>query len=102
MRRIRSCILASLFVCLMFAATGLAPRDARAQALQKTRVGIPTVNVLTLPLYIAKEKGFYTAEGLDPEIIYVQGTLEPPALVNGELDFAGSGDTCVRAGANGV
>jgi ABC-type nitrate/sulfonate/bicarbonate transport system substrate-binding protein len=32
----------------------------------------------------------------------VQGTLQPPALVNGEIDFAGSGDTGVRAAANGV
>ena len=102
MRRIRSCILASLFVCLMFAAAGLAPEDVQGQALQKPRLGIPTINILTRPIYIAKDKGFFAAEGLDPEIIYVQGTLEPPALINGELDFAGSGDTCVRAAANGV
>lgn len=102
MRRIRLFTLTGLFVCVILAAAGLAPEEVQAQALQKTRLGIPTINVLTRPIYIAKDKGFYAAEGLDPEIIYVQGTLEPPALINGEIDFAGSGDTCVRAAANGV
>jgi len=63
MRRIRSCILASLFVCLMFAAAGLAPEDVQGQALQKTRLGIPTINILTRPIYIAKDKGFFAAKG---------------------------------------
>lgn len=86
-----------VFVGLVFSAAGV-----QAQALQKTRVAIPTINVLTRPWFIAKDKGFYAAEGLDPEFIYVQGTLQPPALLNGEIDFAGSGDTCVRAAANGL
>jgi len=48
-------------------------------AWQKVRVAIPTINVLTRPWYIAKDKGcFYAAEGLDPEFIYVQGTLPAP------------------------
>jgi NitT/TauT family transport system substrate-binding protein len=86
-----------LFIAVVFSAAGV-----QAQALQKTRVAIPTINVLTRPWFIAKDKGFYAAEGLDPEFIYVQGTLQPPALLNGEIDFAGSGDTCVRAAANGL
>ena len=91
-----------LVPCLTLAAVLMPARYTQAQALQKTRIAIPTINVLTRPWYIAKDKGFYAAEGLDPEFIYVQGTLQPPALINGEIDFAGSGDTCVRAAANGV
>lgn len=102
MKQIRSCAFVGLIAFLTFVAFEFAPGDIRAQALQKTRVAIPTINVLTRPWYIAKAKGFYAAEGLDPEFVYVQGTLQPPALVNGEIDFAGSGDTCVRAAANGL
>jgi NitT/TauT family transport system substrate-binding protein len=102
MKQIRSCVFAGLVAPLTFVAVVLAPGDTQAQALQKVRVAIPTINVLTRPWYIAKDKGFYAAEGLDPEFIYVQGTLQPPALLNGEIDFAGSGDTGVRAAANGV
>jgi NitT/TauT family transport system substrate-binding protein len=102
MKQIRSCVFAGLVALLTFFAVILAPGNIHAQALQKARVAIPTINVLTRPWYIAKDKGFYAAEGLDPEFIYVQGTLQPPALLNGEIDFAGSGDTCVRAAANGV
>jgi NitT/TauT family transport system substrate-binding protein len=101
MRQIRSSF-AGLVALLTLVAVVLAPGSIQAQALQKTRIAIPTINVLTRPWYIAKDKGFYAAEGLDPEFIYVQGTLQPPALLNGEIDFAGSGDTCVRAAANGV
>jgi ABC-type amino acid transport substrate-binding protein len=102
MKQIRSWVFAGLVAFLTFVAVVIAPGDIQAQALQKVRIAIPTINVLTRPWYIAKEKGFYAAEGLDPEFIYVQGTLQPPALVNGEIDFAGSGDTGVRAAANGV
>ena len=102
MKQIRSWVFAGLVAFLTIVAVVLAPGDVQAQALRKTRIAIPTINVLTRPWYIAKDKGFYAAEGLDPEFIYVQGTLQPPALVNGEIDFAGSGDTCVRAAANGV
>ncbi len=102
MKQIRSCVFAGLVALLTFVAVILAPGNIHAQPLQKVRIAIPTINVLTRPWYIAKDKGFYAAEGLDPEFIYVQGTLQPPALVNGEIDFAGSGDTGVRAAANGV
>ena len=102
MKQIRSWLFAGLVALLTFVAVVLAPGDVHAQALQKVRIAIPTINVLTRPWYIAKDKGFYAAEGLDPEFIYVQGTLQPPALVNGEIDFAGSGDTGLRAAANGL
>jgi NitT/TauT family transport system substrate-binding protein len=102
MRHIGSCGFAEVVTFLAFFIALLGHAHVDAQALQKTRVAIPTINVLTRPWFIAKDKGFYAAEGLDPEFIYVQGTLQPPALVNGEIDFAGSGDTCVRAAANGL
>src|SRR3989304_4316734 len=92
MKQIRSWVFAGLVAFFAFVAVGLAPGHIQAQALQKVRIAIPTINVLTRPWYIAKDKGFYAAEGLDPEFIYVQGTLQPPALVNGEIDFAPSGD----------
>lgn len=41
------------------------------------------------PLYIAKEKGFFKAEGLDVELIVVEDTkLRLPALAAGKLDVA--------------
>lgn len=102
MKQICVRLFAAAIASLGFVVVLFAPGNSRAQALQKVRVAIPTINVLTRPWYIAKDKGFYAAEGLDPEFIYVQGTLQPPALVNEEIDFAGSGDTGVRAAANGV
>jgi NitT/TauT family transport system substrate-binding protein len=102
MKQIRWWLFAGLVALLTFVAVAVAPGDIQAQVLQKTRIAIPTINVLTRPWYIANDKGFYAAEGLDPEFVYVQGTLQVPALVNGEIDFAGSGDTGVRAAANGA
>ena len=102
MKEIRWWVYAGAVAALALVAVVLSAGDSGAQNLQKTRVAIPTINVLTRPWYIAKDKGFYAAEGLDPEFVYVQGTLQVPALVNGEIDFAGSGDTGVRAAANGA
>jgi hypothetical protein len=44
---------------------------------RKVHVGIPTVDIITLPLKMAQAKGFYQKEGLEVEIILIAGALGP-------------------------
>jgi ABC-type nitrate/sulfonate/bicarbonate transport system substrate-binding protein len=58
-----------------------------AQA-QKITVGkIPGGNGLNIPSYVAMDKGFFKAEGLDVSFVTLTGRLQVTAALSGTLDF---------------
>lgn len=79
-------------VCLAWVAGLLVPQEgAAAPRLIRLRLGVASTPVALLPnsvLWLAKDLGFYEREGLDVDVVEVQGT--PPiltALRTGELDI---------------
>lgn len=57
--------------------------------LKKIRIGSTTPSITTLPSEIAVRKGFFKAEGLEPEMITIRGAdLIIKALLSGHLDYA--------------
>ncbi|MBI3013535.1 MAG: ABC transporter substrate-binding protein [Candidatus Tectomicrobia bacterium] len=80
----------------------LAATPASAQTLQKIKIGIPAVNVLTKPFFIGQDLGFFRQEGLDAEFPFVRPELGAAGLVKGEIDYFASGDTTLRAAAGGL
>jgi NitT/TauT family transport system substrate-binding protein len=71
-------------------------------AAEPIKVGIPQKTFGYLGFFVALNKGFFAAEGLAPEYIVMNGDLQPPALIAGEIDFAGSSGTIGRAAVQGV
>jgi len=41
-----------------------------------------------LPVKVAVERGFFRAEGLDPQLVQMRGNIVTPALSTGNLDFS--------------
>ena len=80
--RVRYCVLAA---CLLVAAF------ARPAAAESIKIGILKV-AGAAPVYIAKEKGYFAAEGLDPELVYFDGAA-PIAVttVSGGIDIGAVG-----------
>ncbi|NCW01174.1 MAG: ABC transporter substrate-binding protein, partial [Betaproteobacteria bacterium] len=82
--------LAALGGASALAATGLDPRGAQAQALEKTKVAIAVggkASFYYLPLSIAEIKGFYKEEGLEVEISdFAGGSRALAAVVGGSAD----------------
>ena len=51
-----------------------------------------------MPVYMAKELGYFTDEGLDAEIILMSGGVSIQALVAGSVDYTGTPGATMAAG----
>jgi NitT/TauT family transport system substrate-binding protein len=63
---------------------------------------VPLKSFGYLGFFYAISKGYFTAEGLAPEVTVLGGDLQPPALIAGELDYAGASGTIGRATLQGA
>ena len=78
----RDLILFSVLLCglFIFTAVGLA---------QTVKVGYVSKDLNYLPFFVAQKKGFYAAEGLQVDLVFIgRADLQLQALVVGELHFA--------------
>ena len=73
-------------------------------AAEKLLVVHSALNVITSPLWVAKEKGSFLKHGLDVETIYIpSGTLGMQALLGGETKIlVGDGSSVVNARLRGA
>ena len=74
----RLAILAGIAV----AAPGFGAQEQRTKA----RISNAGYTITALPLLAAKEWGFFTANGLDMELILMQSSIVPAALSQGDTD----------------
>ena len=77
---------------------------ALAQAPKKINVGDVAPIAADWPHFVANEKGFYTREGIDPQVTYVGNVANTvQQMVGGSFDIAVSTfDTAIRAIGNGA
>jgi ABC-type nitrate/sulfonate/bicarbonate transport system substrate-binding protein len=59
-----------------------------AETMQKVRIAYASRSSSAMPQYMALQKGFFKAEGLDVEIIQMNPRLGATAVVNGDVSFA--------------
>lgn len=84
MIRCKSVILVAVVMFLAFAGAG----QAQNKPLRKVRVGVPSVGVANIIIYIAKEGRLYEKYGLDAEVITVNGSgIGSKALISGGIDI---------------
>ena len=71
-------------------AFGLASADRAmgADAPARVRIAYASRSSSAMPLYMALQKGYFKAEGLDVEIIQMNPRLGATAVVNGDVAFA--------------
>ena len=61
---------------------------AQARPLKKIRVGVPSVGVANIIIFVTKEAKLYEKHGLDAEVITVNGSgIGSKALISGNLDI---------------
>lgn len=73
-----------------------------AEGLQKIRVGFPSLAFAYMPYYVAQEKGILKKYGLEAEYIQMRTTIQPSAVINGNINFFPSVSTGMSAAVSGI
>jgi NitT/TauT family transport system substrate-binding protein len=74
-----------------------------SRAQDTVRIAVSVRNVVLMPYYFAKDKGYFDREGLRAEIIQMRSNLQVAGVASGELDFmsgVGTAIDAVRKGAS--
>lgn len=76
--------------CLLFVTSNDIAQSA--EPLRKVRTAIPSIVIDFAPLWIARDKGLFRDERIDPEVTYIQGKVRVvQSLVAGEVQFGIAG-----------
>jgi ABC-type nitrate/sulfonate/bicarbonate transport system substrate-binding protein len=95
----------ALLCCLTIGCVLTSPLSDRSLlAADKVVVVHSALNMLTAPLWVAKEKGFFHKYGLDVDLIYIpSGTLGMQALLGGETKIlAADGSSVINSRLRGA
>jgi NitT/TauT family transport system substrate-binding protein len=91
-----------IWVCLL-AVLNLIPRLAvAADTPYKIRIGFPSLAFSYMPFYVAQEKGIYKKYGIDSEYIQMTTTIQPQAVVAGNINYFTSVSTGISAAVAGL
>jgi NitT/TauT family transport system substrate-binding protein len=71
-------------------------------AQETVRIAVSVRNVVLMPYYYAKDKGFFDKEGLRAEIIQIRSNLQVAGVASGELDFMSGVGTAIDAVRKGA
>jgi ABC-type nitrate/sulfonate/bicarbonate transport system substrate-binding protein len=73
-----------------------------AETPQKIRVGFPSLAFSYMPFYVAQEKGFLKKYSVEAEYIQMRTTIQPQALINGNINFFPSVSTGISAAVSNL
>jgi NitT/TauT family transport system substrate-binding protein len=96
--RLRLLILVSLL-----ATFALVPRSAAgAESTYRIRIGFPSLAFAYMPYYIAQEKGIYKKHGVESEYIQMGTSIQPQAVVAGNINYFTSVSTGISGAVAGL
>jgi NitT/TauT family transport system substrate-binding protein len=92
----------NLFSQTPSAATKIASSAEKPSKPIPARIAIVSRSTLDMPFFVARDRGFFREEGLEPEIILMRASLTVQALLGGSIDFGTATGTAVSAVVNGA
>ena len=90
-----------LFQVLAFRTGGLWAAEKSAK-LAAVRIGYVSRSILDMPFIIARDRGLFREEGLEPELIFIKAAQTIPAMLAGGIDLGTATGTAVAAAVSGV
>ena len=87
----------------LFVSSQLVPHSAHgAESPYKIRIGFPSLAFSYMPFYVAQEKGFYKKYNIESEYIQMTTTIQPQAVVAGNINYFTSVSTGISAALAGL
>lgn len=98
--KLRASLLLLLLATVAVSQTvGAAEKSAKLPAV---RIGYVSRSILDMPYIIARDRGLFREEGLEPELIFMKAAQTVPAMLAGGVDFGTATGTAVAAAVSGV
>src|SRR5215510_3803239 len=91
-----------LFFLLAAVAANQIVWSAEKPRLATVRIGYVSRSILDMPYIIARDKGLFREEGLEPELIFIKAAQTIPAMLAGGIDFGTATGTAITAALSGV
>jgi NitT/TauT family transport system substrate-binding protein len=76
--------------------------SAAAAGAENIRVHSPSFDISVIPLYVAKDKGYFSEMGLEASFILAPDNIGVQALIAGEFDFSASATGASRAAVRNI
>jgi ABC-type nitrate/sulfonate/bicarbonate transport system substrate-binding protein len=73
-----------------------------AETTYKIRIGFPSLAFSYMPFYVAQEKGIYKKYNIESEYIQMGTTIQPQAVVAGNINYFTSVSTGISAAVAGL
>jgi ABC-type nitrate/sulfonate/bicarbonate transport system substrate-binding protein len=74
----------------------------KSAKLTPVRIAYVSRSVLDMPYLIARDRGLFREEGLEPELIFMRAGLTPQVMLAGGVDFATATGTGISAAVSGA
>jgi len=74
----------------------------KSAKLAPVRIGYVSRSILDMPFIIARDRGYFREEGLEPELIFIKAAQTIPAMLAGGIDFGTATGTAVAAAVSGI
>lgn len=74
----------------------------KSTRLTPVRIGYVSRSILDMPYMIARNRGLFREEGLEPELIFLRAGLTPQVLLAGGIDFGTATGTGISAAVSGA
>jgi len=68
----------------------------------RVRIGLAARSTTTMPFFVARERGFFREEGLEPELIVMQAIQTIQAMLGQSTEFASATGTAVSSAVSGA
>ena len=103
MKLVNRVVLIACTIVVALAAQGQPTYSAEKIAkLSTVRIGYVSRSILDMPFIIARDRGYFREEGLEPELIFMKAAQTIPAMLAGGIDFGTATGTAVAAAVSGV
>jgi ABC-type nitrate/sulfonate/bicarbonate transport system substrate-binding protein len=89
-------------VCFLCLASLLVVFSAAGAAAMKVAVHVPSKSLSIMPYYFGKDKGYFAAEQIEPQLVMMPPPTAIAALIAGELDFSSTTGAATSAMMRGL